>query len=582
MSEPIIGIDLGTTNSAVAVVADGVPVVIPVDGKPTMPSCVGLDGNGALVIGQPALNQLIASPESTVISVKRKMGTDSIINVGNKAFTPEEISAFILGRLKQVAEEYLGHAVTKAVITVPAYFDEGQRKATADAAKLANLEVARIINEPTAAALAYDAESAQNQSLLVYDLGGGTFDVSLVVVEEGVVEVKASHGDTQLGGDDFDEALVAHVSDVFNEEHGLSLEDDLKAQRRLKVALERAKCDLSDSPFVKVQEDFLKDDKHLTTEISRAEYEEMIDSYLQKTLTCMHRAMEDAKILPEQLDKILLVGGSSRTPAVSELIENLLGVLPSSEVNPDLIVALGAAVQGATLAGVKNQSILVDITPHTFSTSTMDSSMGFPVEICVPLIKRNTPLPCRKAEVFFTMVDNQNEVEVTAYQGEGSVPGENTLVGDFMVKGLSRVPSGNPIVIDFELDLNGMLSVTGTEKATGLNKQVVMDTNSTLRTFDLEKARENISELTEIHVASETDEVPDETPNNSIDQTAINEAKQLRKRAESLIAEGVDEEDEAEVLELINRTTAAVKAGDESLILRHNQSLSDVLFYLED
>lgn len=582
MSETIIGIDLGTTNSAVAVVKDGVPIVIPVDGQPTMPSCVGLDDHGALAVGQPALNQLVAAPESTVISVKRQMGTDTILKVGNKSFSPEEVSAFILGRLKQAAEDYLGQPVTKAVITVPAYFDEGQRKATADAAKLANLEAVRIINEPTAAALAYDAQSSQNQTILVYDLGGGTFDVSLVVVEDGVVEVKASHGDTQLGGDDFDDVLVAHVSDLFSEEHGLSLEDDLRAQRRLKVALEHAKCRLSEVPFVKVQEDFLKGEKHLTTEISREAYEEMIETYLQKTFTCTHQAMEDAKVVPEQLDKILLVGGSSRTPAVSELIENLLGITPSFEVNPDLIVAMGAAVQAATLAGVKSQSILIDITPHTFSTSTMETSMGFPNEICVPLIKRNTPLPCRKAEVFYTMADNQNQVHVTAFQGEASTPEDNSLVGDFMVQGLSPVPAGNPLVLDFGLDLNGMLAVTATEKSTGLTKQVVMDTNSNIRTFNLEKARDNIAELTEESSVGGDNLVPIQTPTKDINQAAITEAKQLRKRAEALVAGGVEEDDKIEILELVNQTTSAVKAGDGSTITRLNQSLSDVLFYLED
>jgi molecular chaperone DnaK len=282
--------------------------------------------------------------------------------------------------------------------------------------------------------------------------------------------------------------------------------------------------------------------------------------------------------VPTQLDKILIVGGSSRTPAVSELIENLLGVSPSFEVNPDLIVAMGAAVQAGTLAGVKSQSILVDITPHTFSTGSLETSMGFPNEICVPLIRRNTPLPCRKAEVFYTMVDNQKEVLVTAFQGEGGTPEENTLVGDFMVQGLSRVPAGNPLVLEFELDLNGMLAVTATEKGTGLTKQVVMDTNSNVRTFDLEKARENIAELAD----SGEKVVPMLEVINDSNGPAITEAKQLRKRAEALITAGVDEDDKVEILGLVNQTTAAVKAGDGATISRLNQSLSDVLFYLED
>lgn len=579
MNEPIIGIDLGTTNSAVAVIEDGLPVIIPVDGQPSMPSCVAVDAQGTLLVGQSALNQIVANPESTVVSIKRKMGQNTTVLLGEKPYSPEEISALILGKLKKTAEDYLGQPVKKAVITVPAYFDEGQRRATTDAAKLAHLEAARIINEPTAAALAYDAESSKNQTMLVYDLGGGTFDVSIVVVENGVVEVKASHGDTQLGGDDFDQELVKHVCAEFESQHKMDLTDDLKAQRRLKVALERAKRTLTDEPFVKIQEDFLKDNKHLTMEIARDDYEGLIAPYLDKTLSCMHQAMKDAGLVPKQLDKILLVGGASRTPAVSALIEGMLGIEPRFEVNPDLIVALGAAVQAGNLAGIESNSILVDITPHTFTTTSLNGD-GFAARlVSVPLIKRNTPLPCRKADVFHTIHDRQAEVRVDVRQGESMMPDENTLIGDFLVPGLSPVPAGNPIIIEFALDLNGMLKVTATEKATGLSKEVVMDTSEQTRTLDLDQARENIAALS---LPTESDEIYEVDTVEEDHQPLLVETKHLRKRAESLVGAGVDKEDDTEINELIHKTAAAVKDQDWGKVKELNQTLSDVLFYLED
>lgn len=599
MSESIIGIDLGTTNSAVAIVEDGVPVIIPVDGQPTMPSCVGLNAEDKFVVGQTALNQLVASPERTAISVKRLMGQDTQISLGDKTFSPEEISAVILGRLKEAAEAYLGRPVSQAVITVPAYFDEDQRKATRDAARLANLDVPRIINEPTAAALAYDAENSRNQKILVYDLGGGTFDVSVVVVEDGVVEVKASHGDTQLGGDDFDEELIKHAGARFEEEHGIKLGDDLKTHRRLKVALERAKCALSDQPFVQLQEDFIQENKHLTGEIERDVYEKLIATHLEKTLHCMRLAMKDATLVPNQLDQILLVGGSSRTPAVSALIESNFGISPRSEVNPDLIVAMGAAVQGSSLAGLESKSILVDITPHTFSTRILRMGMQGDYLACTPLIKRNTPLPCRKADVFFTASDYQEEVRIDVYQGESENPSQNLLIGDFIIQGLSSVPAGNAIVIEFALDLSGMLEVTATEKATGLSKNVVVDTSKQTRTFNLEEARENLAAVENdwgsFDAAGEDDdwdekgaddegiiELSNAKEEKEDHQKLLTDTKNLRKRAEALAASGIAEEDSSEIKDLIHQTAAAVKDQDWDRVNHLNQTLSDVLFYLED
>ncbi|MDA0810848.1 MAG: Hsp70 family protein [Verrucomicrobia bacterium] len=581
----IVGIDLGTTNSVLAIVKDGVPEIIRIEGHPTMPSCVGLGPDGELIVGQRALNQLVASPESTVQSIKREMGTNHLTTLGAKSYSPEEISSFILRELKNHAEAFLGQPVQKAVITVPAFFDEAQRQATKQAATLAGLEAVRIINEPTAAALAYDAASLTNEKLLVYDLGGGTFDVSVVVVEDGVVEVKASFGDTRLGGDDFDQCLIDHTVAAFKKKHGIDVTTDLKAMRRLKVILERAKCTLTDEPYVKVEEDYLSGNKHLKLEISRSEYEEMIDSYLQKTLTCIHKAMTDAGLVPHQLDKILLVGGASRTPAVARLIETQLKIEPRFDVDPDLAVALGAGIQAATLSGAEIHSILVDITPHTFSTSTIDFSGPVERKICVPLIKRNSPLPTAKSEAFYTLYHGQEEVRVDVYQGEHVNPDENTLIGDFLVRDLSNVPAGNPIILKFDLDLNNMLKVTATEKISGKTREVVMDTREHGRHFDLNEARDNIRGLVgkDIDVESVVDDDDnDEDDYIDTEDSMLATAKDLRKRCDVLIKAGLNEEDASQIEKLLRQSTEAIRDRSWDALLEVNDTLSDVLFYLED
>src|ERR1700735_1483037 len=464
MKEIIAGIDLGTTNSAIAFVKDGAPEIVLIDGQPTMPSCVGIDPNGKLLVGSPARNMLIASPESTVLSIKRKMGQDTRVALGEKNFSPEEISSFILRRLKDEAERFLGQPVQKAVITVPAFFDENQRKATQNAGALANLEVVRIINEPTAAALAYNADHPVDERILVYDLGGGTFDVSVVVVEGGVVEVKASHGDTQLGGDDFDQLLIQHVVDEFHRLHNIYLNENPRTLRRLKLILERAKCQLSDEPFVRLREEYIHQDLHLEIEIRRDEYEEMIAPYLQKTLDCIHHALQDARLLPSDISKVMLVGGATRTPLVHQLIEERLRIVPRWEINPDLIVALGASIAAAGMAGEKTKSILVDITAHSFGVEAVASTYEGERLIYTPIIHRNTPLPVSKSEIYTTHFDNQTEVHVVVYEGEDPLPENNTLVGEFQVEGLRKADQRNPIVLNFNLDLNGMLKVTATEK----------------------------------------------------------------------------------------------------------------------
>lgn len=591
MNELIVGIDLGTTNSALAAVIEGKTQIVPIHGQPTLPSCVGVDASGRLLVGAAARNQLVAAPESTVLSVKRRMGESARLPLGDRDYSPEEISACILRELKQEGEKALGRPIVRAVITVPAFFNEHQRKATHHAGTLAGLEVVRIINEPTAAALAYGAGQTDSQKLLVYDLGGGTFDVSVVMVDQGVVEVKASHGDTQLGGDDFDQLLVNHAAFEFQKRHGIDLHQDPRTLRRLKLALEQAKCRLSDEPFVRIREEYLSGEHHLELELAREEYETMIAPLLEKTLSCVHQSLTDAGLAPGDLQKVMLVGGATRTPLVQTLLQERLRLEPRWEINPDLIVAYGAALQGAALAGDHAAAVLVDITPHTFSTATVADDAGFRRLVCAPIIRRNTPLPARKAERFFTLCDNQRSIEVTAYQGEGLLPDENTLIGKFLVEGLSAVPAGNPVVIQFDLDLNGMLEVTATEKATGLARAVTMDTRSVGRLVDLDEARRNLAALardeTPDPLASiPTSDVPvaDQPPSEEpLDpDVALVEAKALRQRGEQLLTRVLNPDDAGEIRTLIHESAAAITARDWAALNSCNQRLSDLLFYLED
>jgi molecular chaperone DnaK len=582
MKEVIAGIDLGTTNSAIAFLKeDGVPEVVPIDGQPTMPSCVGIDPNGKLLVGLPARNMLIASPESTVLSIKRKMGQETRVALGERNFSPEEISSFILRRLKGEAEKLLTHPVQKAVITVPAFFDENQRKATQNAGALADLEVVRIINEPTAAVLAYDAGHSGDERILVYDLGGGTFDVSVVVVEAGVVEAKASHGDTQLGGDDFDQLLIQHVVDEFHHRHNVFLNENPRTLRRLKLILERAKCQLSDEPFVKIREEYIHDDLHLEMEIGRDEYEEMIAPYLQKTLDCIHHALQDARLLPADISKVMLVGGATRTPLVHRLIEEKLRIVPRWEINPDLIVALGASIAAAGMAGEKTKSILVDITAHSFGVEAVTMTLDGEQLVYAPIIHRNTALPVSKSEIFSTVYDNQTEVDVTVYEGEDPVPQNNTLIGKFRVEGLRRAAEGNPIVINFNLDLNGLLKVTAIEKETDLKKTVTLDTRGVRSTLELEEARKNIKSL--VQEPAEKRVVEEDFSADQVDdQALLRTAKDLRKRAEALLQRGVSEDDASEIRDLLKRSAEAVKTHDRERMNSLSDRLSDLIFYLED
>jgi molecular chaperone DnaK len=588
MNDLIVGIDLGTTNSELAVLQDEQIQVVPIHGNPIMPSCVGLDASGKLIVGQTARNQLSAAPDHTVLSIKRRMGEDVKVALGDRQFSPEEISAFILRELKQEGERALGRPIRKAVITVPAFFNERQRKATQVAGELAGLEVVRIINEPTAAALAYGAGVQEGETMLVYDLGGGTFDVSVVVVEQGVVEVKASHGDTHLGGDDFDQVLVDHAVTEFKRRHQVDLQPDTKTLRRLTVVMERAKRALSDEPFVSIREEYLDGQHHLEMELLRDDYERLILPLLEKTLTCVHQSLSDAKLGPKDIHKVMLVGGATRTPLVQKLLRDRMRLDPRFEINPDLIVAMGASVQAGVIAGQKRHSILVDITPHTWNTTAITLRRGFDELICVPIIPRNTPLPASKSEMVYTLYDRQQSTQVEVYQGEGELPDQNLLIGDFMVEGLSKVPAGNPILIHFDLDLNGMLKVTATEKATGLAKSVTLDTKGQ-HIVNLDEARRNIAALVGEPDAApafeEAGAVPGPgamEPAEADAQELLNTAKDLRKRGEVLLQKNLSAEDATEIRDLIHQSTAAIKEGDWDVLAARTDALSDLIFYLED
>ncbi len=573
MSDIIIGIDLGTTNSEVAVVRGGRPEVIAVEDSHLLPSVVGLADDGSLLVGQAARNQYVLHPDRTIKSIKRRMGEDTQVSMGDQKFSPQEISALILGRLKRAAEDYLKEAVTKAVITVPAYFSDAQRQATRDAGQLAGLEVVRIINEPTAAALAYEVDHIQRKHILVYDLGGGTFDVSVVGVEKDVVEVLASHGNNRLGGDDFDARILDHLSDWLKRERGADPTANRQAMARLTRAAENAKIHLSDAPFARVEEEYLLEGKdgpvHLSLELSREDYEAMIEPYVAETLAAVHIAMEGARMRVSDLDEVLLVGGATRTPLIQRRLEKELGIQPRSELDPDLCVATGAAIQAAVIAGERVSQVLVDITPYTFGTSAIAELNGemYPYTF-IPLIRKNTPIPVTKSEAFYTIVDGQMAIEVNVYQGEDPDALNNIRIGAYRIEGLSDVPAGNTIVTTFSLDINGILQVTSREKRSGLEKHITIE-NATTRFEEQEMtaARERIQAL----IAGE---------DAGQEQRESVKAQALIEKAERLL-EGAGAEDRDDLVDSIEAVRDALAAGDAQALEEATAGLSDLIFYLQ-
>ncbi len=573
MSDIIIGIDLGTTNSEVAVVRGGRPEVIAVEDSHLLPSVVGLADDGSLLVGQAARNQYVLHPDRTIKSIKRRMGEDTQVSMGDQKFSPQEISALILGRLKRAAEDYLKEAVTKAVITVPAYFSDAQRQATRDAGQLAGLEVVRIINEPTAAALAYEVDHVQRKHILVYDLGGGTFDVSVVGVEKDVVEVLASHGNNRLGGDDFDARILDHLSDWLKRERDADPTANRQAMARLTRAAENAKIHLSDAPFARVEEEYLLEGKdgpvHLSLELSREDYEAMIEPYVAETLAAVHIAMEGARMRVSDLDEVLLVGGATRTPLIQRRLEKELGIQPRSELDPDLCVATGAAIQAAVIAGERVSQVLVDITPYTFGTSAIAELNGemYPYTF-IPLIRKNTPIPVTKSEAFYTIVDGQMAIEVNVYQGEDPDALNNIRIGAYRIEGLSDVPAGNTIVTTFSLDINGILQVTSREKRSGLEKHITIE-NATTRFEEQEMtaARERIQAL----IAGE---------DAGQEQRESVKAQALIEKAERLL-EGAGTEDRDDLVDSIEAVRDALAAGDAQALEEATAGLSDLIFYLQ-
>jgi molecular chaperone DnaK len=599
--EPIVGIDLGTTNSEVALVRDGQPHVFAEDGDPILPSFVGLSEDGRLLVGRAARNQWVLAPDRTVKSIKRKMGQDVTVRLGDQEYRPQEISAMILRALRDRAQRQMDQPVRKAVITVPAYFNDAQRQATKEAGELAGLEVVRILNEPTAASLTYDPSHRQMRRVLVYDLGGGTFDVSIVQSQEGVVEVLASHGDTQLGGDDFDDLLLGLVADRFRDEHGIDLRADLVAKARLLRAVEAAKRHLSEHPFARIAEEFIAEKQgqalHLDLEVSRVEYERLIQPLLDRTMDCVQRALTDARMTAGSIDKVVLVGGSTRTPRVSEMLEDLLRRQAHQEVNPDLCVAMGAAIQGAIIAGADVGAVLVDITPHSLGIKCLDESTGMPFEYrFAPIIHRNTPLPASRSELFYTAYDGQTQVEIDVYQGESEDVRRNHRVGRFMVQGLAPVRQGNPLVVQLDLNLDGMLKVSARERATGLQKQVVIE--NALARFEREErdlARDRLERLWSMPEGDEDENgvgdeeiaagVPDELPvldpGPREGQRESVQARALLEKAQRLL-ERVQPEDRTEVERLMERVRVALTDRKWEELTAASNELADVLFYLED
>jgi molecular chaperone DnaK len=600
-SETIIGIDLGTTNSEVAIIRDGRPVVLEEDGDPILPSVVGLDPQGHLLVGKAARNQYVLAPERTVRSIKRKMGQEVTVTLGDQKYSPQEISAIILRTLKQRAEKALGFAVSKVVITVPAFFNDGQRQATRQAGELAGLDVVRIINEPTAAVLTYNPHPPEMERLLVYDLGGGTFDVSVAQVEKGVVEIQASHGDTQLGGDDFDQLLLDHVCDKFAQEHGVDLRQTLGPKARVLRASEDAKKRLSFDAVTMIEEEFITEKNgkslNLVMEITRYDYEELIRPLLLKTLACLDEALTDAKVQANQIDKVVLVGGATRTPLVHSLLEERLGRPVHCEIEPDLAVAMGAAVQGGLITGIDVGPILVDITPHTLGISALGELHGFLSEHSFsPIIERNTPLPASQNEIYSTVVDAQPTAQIRVFQGENQDTRYNTLVGEFDIEGLAEVPAGNQILVRLDLDLNGILKVTATERATGLNKHVVIDSaTERFRTTQRSDAVDRldavfgtvqvpdkpIGELTGPTAeagAATTSPADDLSPNLRL---AIESAQALIGKANALLPDA-NAEDASELRTMIADLRAAIDRRAEDDIRAAFREVEELVFYLED
>ncbi len=575
----IIGIDLGTTNSVVAVMEGSSPTVIPnSEGTRTTPSVVAFTKNGDRLVGQPAKRQAVTNPENTVYSIKRFMGRSESevheeekmvsynvvegdnggvrVKIEDRLYSPPEISAMILQKMKQTAEDYLGQKVTEAVITVPAYFNDDQRQATKDAGQIAGLEVKRIINEPTAAALAYGLEKQSiDQKVAVYDLGGGTFDISILELGDGVFEVKSTNGDTHLGGDNFDQILVSYIADEFQKTEGVDLRNDPMALQRLREASEKAKIELSSQmqtdvnlPFITATQD---GPKHLTLTITRAKFEQLCDELFKRTVAPCEKAMSDAGVTPADIDEVILVGGSTRIPKIQQIVKDFFGKEPNKGVNPDEVVGIGAAIQGGVLSGDVQDILLLDVTPLTLSIETMGG-------VATPMIPANTTIPTKKTEIFSTAADNQPSVGIHILQGERSMASDNKMLGKFFLEGIPPAPRGIPqIEVTFDIDANGLLNVSAKDKATEKEQSIRIEASGGLDDNEIERMKREAQE----NPAADKKRKEQVEIRNQVDQTIHSSKKQLEEMGEK-----IDPADKTRIEEAVAKMEEALKGDDAEAI----------------
>ena len=568
----VIGIDLGTTNSCVAVIEGGEPVVIAnAEGARTTPSVVAFSKDGERMIGQVAKRQAITNPDRTVSSIKRHMGSDYKVNIGDKSFTPQEISAMILQKLKSDAESYLGGKVTEAVITVPAYFTDSQRQATKDAGKIAGLDVKRIINEPTAAALAYGIEKEEDQKVMVYDLGGGTFDVSIIEMGDGVQEVLATAGNNHLGGDDFDQRIIDWLADEYKKEQGVDLRSDKMAMQRLKEAAEKAKIELSGVTTSQISLPYITADatgpKHLETTLTRAKFNELTADLVEATMGPVRQAIKDSGLKTSELNKILMVGGSSRIPAVQDAVKSFTGIEPFKGINPDECVAIGAALQAGVLGGEVEGLLLLDVTPLSLGIETMGG-------VSTKIIERNTTIPTKKSQIFSTAADNQTSVEVHVLQGEREFARDNKTLGIFHLDGIMPAPRGIPqIEVTFDIDANGIVHVSAKDLGTQKEQSISITSSTNMSKEDVEKA------VKEAEKFAEEDKKRKETVDTR------NEADQMVYQCEKILSESGDkipEGDKTAVQEKIDALKEALKGEDIEAIKTKKEELTQQFYKVSE
>ena len=568
----VIGIDLGTTNSCVAVMEGGEAVVIPnAEGNRTTPSVVAFAKNGERMVGQVAKRQAITNPERTISSIKREMGSDFKVTIDDKKYTPQEISAMILQKLKSDAEAYLGTTVTEAVITVPAYFTDAQRQATKDAGKIAGLEVKRIINEPTAAALAYGVDKEQAQKIMVYDLGGGTFDVSILEIDDGVIEVLATAGNNRLGGDDFDQCIMNYLVGEFKKSDGIDLSGDKVAMQRLKEAAEKAKIELSGVTTSNINLPYITADatgpKHLDVTLTRAQFNQLTGHLVEATMGPVRQAMSDAGLKPSDLAKVLMVGGSSRIPAVVEAVKNFTGSEPFKGINPDECVAMGAALQAGVLTGDVKGLLLLDVTPLSLGIETMGG-------VCTRLIERNTTIPVKKSQIFSTAADNQTSVEVNVLQGEREMAAANKSLGRFHLDGIAPARRGVPqIEVTFDIDANGIVNVSAKDLGTGTEQHITITSSSNMSKEDIEKAVKEAEQY-----AAEDAKIKEKVE-------VRNQADQMVYQAEKTLSEVGDKVPESEKEPIkagIEKLKETLKGEDTDAIKAATEELTQLFYKMSE